>query len=60
MITEQDWRSAAVILADSGVTLSKMVRNAFPDKPEITEPLKEYEERCAELLATAAIQKGQQ
>lgn len=60
MIPERDWRSAAVVIADCGVKLSEMVRKAYPDKPEITEPLKEFEEKCAEMLAVAAIQKGQQ
>lgn len=42
-----DWRNTAVLLAGNVVTLSDMIRKAYPDKPEITEPLKEVEERCA-------------
>jgi len=60
MINEIDRRSASVVLADNVVKLSEMVRKAFPDRPEITDPLNEVEERCAQIIATAAIQKGQQ
>ncbi len=58
MIVEIDWRNVAVILADNVVKLSDMVKKAYPDKPEITEPLEEVEKRCAEMIATAVIQSA--
>jgi len=60
MITEQDWRSVAVILAGNVATLAEMLRQGHPLKPENLERMKEVEERCAEVIAFAAIQKGRQ
>ncbi len=60
MITEQDWRSVAVILAGNVASLVEMLRQGHPIKPESMEKLNEVEERCAQIIAFAAIQKGQQ
>ena len=50
-----DWRNAAVIMAGDVVKLAEMVRSTYPNTPEITDPLNEVEERCASMIASAAI-----